>query len=1092
MLRVVVSTSAAAALQYYTNGLTREDYYSEGQELIGKWHGKAATMLGLAGDVQREQFAALVENRHPGSGEKLTPRNRAGRRVGYDLNFHAPKSLSVLYALTQNKQVLAAFRQAVADTMCELEERAETRVRKQGGKGNRTTGNLAWAEFVHFTARPVGGVPDPHLHAHCFTFNATFDQVEGRWKAAEFGAIKKEAHYAEGAFHARLSASMAAMGYTILRKKGGWEIGGMPQGALDKFSRRTAEIEAKAAELGITDPKAKDALGAATRKGKRHDLTFPELLAIWGARLTAEEKAAISKACFERKDQGPAKITAKAALDYAEAKLFERQSVAPRGHILAAALRYGAGTLSPEAIKAEFERRQFIGRKIGDDHLCTTQNVLAEELALLAFVRGGRNSAMRLGGRGKLQLDATLSDEQQGAVKHILSSRDQVIAIKGAAGVGKTTLMQEAQRQIQREVCAALNGRGLKVFAFAPSAAASRETLREAGFEGADTVAQLLVNTKLQRRVRGNVIWIDEAGLLGTRDLRRILQIADSKTRIILTGDAGQHAPVPRGDPFRLLPKYTGLRVAEVNEIRRQQVEDYRQAIIAISKGDLRTGFRRLEALGAFVEIENDAERYRELALDYLALGKHGNFPLVVSPTHAEGAKVTDAIRAARHEAGQLKNERPFTQYQELRWEEVERSLPENYHSGLVVQFNQNARGIKRGEMFKVIGQGENGVEMLAANGRKALLPLAEAEKFQVFEEKAIAVAIGERIRITRNGTSQDGKRLNNGNSFTVEKFGRSGEILLSNGAVLVANHGHFTHGYCQTSLSSQSKSVRDVLVAQSKNSLVASSREQFYVSCSRGKETIRIYTDDRKALQEAVGYTSKRMAGVELANLSHKDISDFMASELGARQWREAVASRRGADGAKTFVKHLAEQRKTEPRPSGQVIDWRGYVEMRRANITADGKSRSKGYGGQPSKKQRQHAKGLSTLRPTQHTKPVRDQMAKSKEAAATKKEAPAKERKPAPKSRKERLVSAYRTAAEHFKKIADKVRGRSAQAKSEKTVKMGRATIKPSQQNNAKRAAQHAGRTKAADVNKAAEAQRKAATKTKQAAPRPVVVRK
>lgn len=1091
MLRVVAHTSAAAARKYYAEGLKREDYYSEKQEVVGKWHGKAAGLLGLAGDVDREHFAALVENRHPLTGEKLTPRTKEGRRVGYDLNFHAPKSLSVLYAMTQDRDVLKAFRQAVSDTMAELEARAETRIRRKGCQENRVTGNLAWAEFVHFTSRPVGGIPDPHLHVHCFTFNATFDGVENRWKAAQFGAIKREAHYAEAAFHARLAASLAAQGYAIERRKGGWEIKGMPASVLAKFSRRTAQIDRLADEMGIKDAKAKDALGAASREGKRHGMTFSDLLAAWSVRLTDDEKAQISKVCYERGQGGPERVTAAEAVDYAIAKLFERQSVVERGHILAAALRFGVGQTTPEAIKAEFERRQLIGRKIDDQHLCTSVDVLAEEVALLAFVRGGRNSAMPLGGRGKLPAGGKLSDEQWVAVRHLLTSRDQVMAIRGGAGVGKTTLMKEA--------CSAIEMQGLKVFAFAPSAVASRETLREAGFAGADTVAHLMLNEKLQKQIRGQVIWIDEAGLLGVRDLWRIMEIAGPSTRIILTGDTAQHAPVARGDAFRLLQKHAGLRVAEVTEIRRQEIEDYKQAIAAISKGDLRTGFRRLDSLGAFIEIEDAALRYRELAADYLALGRRGNFPLVVSPTHAESAKVTEAIRSVRRGAGQLGPDRRCLQYQNLQWEEVDRALPENYRAGLVVQFHQNAKGFKRGELFRVLEPGEKGgIQIQNDAGETRNLPLQDAKKFLVYEEKEIALAKGDRIRITRNGESQNGKRLNNGNSFTVEKFGRKGEIHLSNGAVLAANHGHFAYGYCQTSHSSQSKSVRDVLVAQSADSFVASSREQFYVSCSRGKETIRIYTDNRRGLQEAVGNTSTRMAGVELLGLTQKELSSFMANELGAKQWRETVASRRGLDGAKSFVKHLAEQRKVEPRKTGEVIDWKGYIEMRRNIAGPDGKSRSKGHPSQA--KKGGQTKGKSWPKTSLHTEPVRKQMAAAHEAkkeAAEKRDVPEPTKpaaKPEPQDRKSRLVNAYRSAASHFAKVADKVKGMRKQPDAEKQVTMGAAKVKPLQQGNSSRAAGHAAKEKAASIRRTGEQQAKVAkeTKAKQAAPRAPTPRK
>ena len=185
MLRVVAHKSAAAARQYYAEGLKREDYYTEKQEVVGNWHGKAAERMGLSENVTSEAFAALVENRHPVDGGRLTPHTKSDRIVGYDINFHAPKSLSVLYAMTLDKNVLKAFRQAVQETMTEIEEHTATRVRKRGESSNRVTGNLAWGEFVHFTARPVGGIPDPHLHVHCFAFNATFDGEEGRWKAAK-------------------------------------------------------------------------------------------------------------------------------------------------------------------------------------------------------------------------------------------------------------------------------------------------------------------------------------------------------------------------------------------------------------------------------------------------------------------------------------------------------------------------------------------------------------------------------------------------------------------------------------------------------------------------------------------------------------------------------------------------------------------------------------------------------------------------------------------------------------------------------------------------------------------------------------------
>lgn len=121
------------------------------------------------------------------------------------------------------------------------------------------------------------------------------------------------------------------------------------------------------------------------------------------------------------------------------------------------------------------------------------------------------------------------------------------------------------------------------------------------------------------------MIWIDEAGLLGTREMWELIKLAGNSTRIILTGDSGQHAPVARGDAFRLLQKYSGLKIAEVTKIRRQEQEIYKRAVAALSRGDLPNAFMSLDQLGAIVEVEDDRERYRLLANDFMELKARGS-----------------------------------------------------------------------------------------------------------------------------------------------------------------------------------------------------------------------------------------------------------------------------------------------------------------------------------------------------------------------------------------------------------------------------------------------------------------------------------
>src|ERR1700722_4302669 len=109
MLRVRESKSAAAAIKYLRDGLVRGDYYSQGNETQGRYIGKGAERLGLEGEVKDTEFAALVNNRNPKTGEKLTVRNKKNRRPGYDAVLSAWKSASVMDGVVGCRDIREAF-----------------------------------------------------------------------------------------------------------------------------------------------------------------------------------------------------------------------------------------------------------------------------------------------------------------------------------------------------------------------------------------------------------------------------------------------------------------------------------------------------------------------------------------------------------------------------------------------------------------------------------------------------------------------------------------------------------------------------------------------------------------------------------------------------------------------------------------------------------------------------------------------------------------------------------------------------------------------------------------------------------------------
>lgn len=867
MLRITMSKSASGAKKYYCEQYYKEgqsvqhDYYSEGNEAIGMWGGQAAEKLGLVGEIARRDFASLCDNRNPLIGKTLTGRNDKDRTVGYDFTFNASKSVSLAYAFggTEDKKaILSAFQQSVRETMTEIEREMQTRVRAKGKNENRLTGNIAYGAFTHFTTRPIDGVPDPHLHSHCFVFNATYDLQDKKWKAGQFQQIHQDAPYYEAVFHSKLAHNLQQAGYGIERTKNGFELAGIEKPTLEKFSRRTQEIEAYSREHHITDDKQKSQIGAKTRESKRGVLYAKGQETEWFQRLTSEELTAILSlnqhhtALYE-------KNAAQQAVSFSLSHHLERKSVASDKEILATAIKSSIGSTTPEQVKQAFDRDDSIlsvEEKLRT--FITTTNALNEEKQLIRHCTQMRNRYRPIN-EHYVPKNPLLNEQQQAAVRHALSSTDGITIITGKAGTGKTTLMKEVQQGILES--------GKQIFAFAPSSEASRGVQRSEGFENADTVAKLIQDKTLHAELKHQVIWIDEAGMLSNKDMNHILAIADVQSaRVILSGDTKQHTSVERGDALRIIQQETAITPITVSKIQRQKNSDYKEAVQVLSDGQVEKGFKKLDRIGAIHEMTNSRERVNAIAEEYYHAAQGGRNILVIAPTHAEGEVVTERIRQTLKDNYVIGlEERGYTVLKNRQLTEAEKQQPENYHPGDVIQFHRHSKKIKAGSKLTIVSADDNGLFTRDTDGADHTIAFTEARKFTVYEPKQLHVGEGDKIRITANGKSQDGKHLFNGTTYHIEGFDQDGNIRLSNGSNIPRDFGHFTQGYVTTSHASQGKTADKVIISQSSATFRASSMEQFYVSVSRGRQAVSIYTDDKEYLLQSVSQSAERTSATEL-----------------------------------------------------------------------------------------------------------------------------------------------------------------------------------------------------------------------------------
>lgn len=910
MLSIEPSKNTAAAVSYFRANLSMNDYYSEKEQIIGQWHGNAAIQLGLSGDVKGKDFENLLYNQDPNTGDRLTARNSANRRPMYDFTFSPVKSVSILHAITGDQDVINAHHDAVQKTMLEVESNIQTQIGTHGkgrGKEYVKTGNIAYAEFLHDTTRPTlqdlksgkNYVPDPQLHSHAAVINATYFEKQNRWRAIEIYGVKKQAPYYEAFYHSTMRQNLQKAGYEIYDTDERWEVKGVNRTVVEKFSTRTEEINSLAQKEGISNPKHKAKLGRITRHDKNKSVAENQLNSLWKDRLSLSEYHTILNA---KKTNGEDKTSGHVSIDFTQEKntpeirkspqtthainqalqhYMERNSGIEKNRVLDYALRLTNGKVSPQEIKQNLEARDNIlsaTNKKGIEFITTDWMNQQEEYLI---ERASQGKAKKPALNPDYKVDAPyFTTGQKMAVNHVLNSKDKIILVSGDAGTGKTTLLKEIQEGIKYG--------NKKLHMFAPSSDAAKNVLRKEGFENADTIARLLVDTRMQEQMRGGVIGIDEAGLVGVPTMNKLITIAEKQdARLLLSGDWKQHSSVEAGCGMKLIETQSKIKTARVDQIVRQRhVEVYKKVVekmaSAISKKnegqrkeEMGIAFEALNKNDNIIEIKNKTARHERIANDYLAhTKKKDDDAIVISPSKNQGRILTDKIRQKLRDEGRIgKKDKDFYALRSKQFTAQEKQNPNNYNQGDAIEFHQYVRGFKTGLQYIVNGIDKDNVHIKSEEEENTrILPLPNKSKFEVYNKDEIQFARKDMIRITKNTKSLEGKALHNGRNYKIKSFDWRGDIILENGATIPNTNHHIDHGYVTTSPASQGKTAKTVIVSQDKSAGKAAYDKQFYVSVSRGSENCLIYTDDKYALKDSISKSNDGMSATEINKARQKE----------------------------------------------------------------------------------------------------------------------------------------------------------------------------------------------------------------------------
>jgi hypothetical protein len=254
-----------------------------------------------------------------------------------------------------------------------------------------------------------------------------------------------------------------------------------------------------------------------------------------------------------------------------------------------------------------------------------------------------------------------------------------------------------------------------------------------------------------------------------------------------------------------------------------------------------------------------------------LSATKQGRSALLVSPTWAEIDAVTEKVRDTLKHQGVLgQQDESVIVFDSFSWTDAQKKNGNQYEPGQRLRFVRRTKHFGIGETVEVQAVIENGLRVRRSDGSEVdFIPAAVASSFDVGEARELKVAAGDWLLLQANR----GKDFINGERVQVREI-RDGRITLTDNRVLPAGYNAFTHGYAVTSHSSQGKTVDEVLLVASSKSFAAVNREQFYVSISRGRERVHVFTDDAELLAQRVTDSHERKAAIEL-----QDLRDGLAS---------------------------------------------------------------------------------------------------------------------------------------------------------------------------------------------------------------------
>ncbi|EJU4799246.1 conjugative transfer relaxase/helicase TraI [Salmonella enterica] len=718
---------------YYSH---EDNYYASGS-LDSRWMGEGAEKLGLKGEVASADMDAVRQGKLPDGSDLSRMVNGVNKhRSGYDLTFSAPKSVSVMALVGEDRRFIEAHNRAVAVVMQEVEKLVSARITEERKTETVLTGNMVAALYNHDTSRDL----DPQLHTHALVFNATF--ADEKWRSLASDTRMKtgfsENLYATkialgNLYRSALREDIESMGFETVTagKNGLWELKDVP---VDVFSSRSQAIREAAGP--DASAKSRDVAALDTRQAKAW--ADPELLkADWRRRL-ADEKFDIDG--YIRQAQARVEVPGTVAGGHSGIHAPDLSGGASSGEIADEQMRKAVS----DTISALSEKKvQFTWSEM----LAGTVNRLPSAPGLFEQARAGIDAAIEgqrlipldrekgiftsdihlLNELSVHQLARTAIQEQTvlvfperaqerdipagDAVSVLTQDKSPVAILSGRGGA-------QALRERTEDVAMMARSQGREVMVIAADGR-SGQFMSESPHLAGHVMLRSQMNADTVLPVQGTVI-VDRAERLSLKETVLLQEKALSAGAQLIFMDTENRQGT--GNALSVLkeagiPQYRfyGTQLPEVR---------------LVSEADKRS-------------------RYGQLAQDYVRLSAEGRDVVAQVTGAREQQQLTDVIRDARREAGELGREQMTIRVLEPVWlDSKTRHQRDNYRAGMVMEQWDAEKKMMTRHTIDRVAEATNSLVLLGEDGSRLTLKVSQLDgSWSLYRSRTLAVSEGDRLR---------------------------------------------------------------------------------------------------------------------------------------------------------------------------------------------------------------------------------------------------------------------------------------------------------------------------------------------------------